>query len=420
MTNLLAICVLSLAATDVEIKTIADQSVTGSLVKLSSDQVVINTDSGEQSFGTHQLLAVTPRVSPSPAVEPPPEILVELIDGSRVWAVSYEVANRRAMIGIAGGGALQVFTRSIRSVLMRRHDDLPDLSAQWSDVGATALVGDAIVIRKQTEEEISIDGKPATRTVETLKPHVGVLQDITADTVQFKFDDQLIDVRREKVEGVIYYHANPGSLVEPLCHVIDVHGSRWMAKELQLVNDALELTTTAGAEFSLPLTGVRNFDFTVGKIVYLSDLEPESVRWNAYIGSPSNSTNLAKFYEPRFDRARDGGPLSLYFDGEIKRFDKGLALRSQTAVVFRLPDDFRHFVATVGIDPSVRDAGHVQLVVSGDGKPIFEAIVTGKDAEPLQLDLDIQGVQRLRILVDFGDELDISDHLNLCNAKVTK
>jgi hypothetical protein len=45
--------------------------------------------------------------------------------------------------------------------------------------------------------------------------------------------------------------------------------------------------------------------------------------------------------------------------------------------------------------------------------------VTGRD-KAFPVDLDITGVKRLKILVDFGEEMDIADHLNLCDARLTK
>ena len=39
---------------------------------------------------------------------------------------------------------------------------------------------------------------------------------------------------------------------------------------------------------------------------------------------------------------------------------------------------------------------------------------------PITINIDITGVRRLSILVDFGQQLDIADHLHLCNARITK
>ena len=94
-------------------------------------------------------------------------------------------------------------------------------------------------------------------------------------------------------------------------------------------------------------------------------------------------------------------------------------MRSRTELIYRLTDKFRAFHALVGIDDRVRDRGNVDLRILGDNKELFSKRITGRD-DPLPIALDIQGVRRLTIVVDFGEESDIADHLNLCNARITK
>ena len=88
-------------------------------------------------------------------------------------------------------------------------------------------------------------------------------------------------------------------------------------------------------------------------------------------------------------------------------------------MVYRLPGRFGRFKAIVGIDDSVRPNGNVRLVISGDDRVLLEATIDGSD-EPKPVDLDISGVRRLRILVDFGQRLDVADHLDLCEARIVK
>jgi hypothetical protein len=76
----------------------------------------------------------------------------------------------------------------------------------------------------------------------------------------------------------------------------------------------------------------------------------------------------------------------------------------------------------VGLDGRVRDteiAASVRLVVTGDDRVLFDQIISATHP-PLDLDVEITGVRRLRILADFGDDLDVADYLNLCEARLTK
>ncbi|MCH5376834.1 MAG: NPCBM/NEW2 domain-containing protein, partial [Planctomycetes bacterium] len=134
-----------------------------------------------------------------------------------------------------------------------------------------------------------------------------------------------------------------------------------------------------------------------------------------YVASRLPQPSLERLFQPRRDIGMTGKPLSL--DGVI--YDKGLALTTRTEMVFRLLDDYRYFHAVVGIDDNVRDGGNLELVVSGDDKVLLTRTVTGRE-KSFPLDLDITGVKRLKILADFGQEMDIADHLDLCDARLTK
>ena len=111
--------------------------------------------------------------------------------------------------------------------------------------------------------------------------------------------------------------------------------------------------------------------------------------------------------------------MQLRVSETIRNFDKGLAIHSRSEIVYRLDGQFRRFVALAGIEPGHIPQGNVTLVIYGDNSQLFESTVAGT-AEPISLDIDISNVQRLKILVDFGDDLDIADHLILCDGKVTK
>ena len=58
-------------------------------------------------------------------------------------------------------------------------------------------------------------------------------------------------------------------------------------------------------------------------------------------------------------------------------------------------------------------------MIEGDDRVLWEGTVAGTDpAKPLEL--DIRGVRRLTVRVDFGKDLDVGDHLDLCEARLVK
>jgi alpha-glucosidase len=156
-------------------------------------------------------------------------------------------------------------------------------------------------------------------------------------------------------------------------------------------------------------------DFSSVNTQFLSALEPMAFQYAAYFSPRTDLPILAESNKPRRDIGFDG--LALKLDG--KAYTKGLSLHSHSEVGYRLPGKFRRFKALVGIDDAVRPSGDLQLEIRGDQKLLFEGRIRGSEAAR-PLDLDITGVKRIDILVDFGADLDIADVLDLCEARVIK
>jgi hypothetical protein len=61
----------------------------------------------------------------------------------------------------------------------------------------------------------------------------------------------------------------------------------------------------------------------------------------------------------------------------------------------------------------------VRLEIYGDDQPLLSADVEGNQP-PTNIDTDITGVKRLKIIVDYGANQGWGDWLNLCELKVVK
>ena len=192
-------------------------------------------------------------------------------------------------------------------------------------------------------------------------------------------------------------------------------GSRLPLHMVELDGDQVSLSTPAGMKYKQALASVIRFDFSSGKIAYLSDLEPEAVEFTPLFGFKQSPPGLLEYYAYRRDVGFARNPLRL--DGKV--YQKGLALASRTKLAYKLPGKFRVFRATVGIDDSVRETGSVEVEIKGDGKVLWQSDVRG--SEPArELELEIGGVKRLEFVVDYGEGLDVGDRLDLAEAQVTK
>jgi hypothetical protein len=378
-----------------EVQTLDDRIISGTLADLTADGLIVETTAGKVFLETEKLLNVSLKQKPAAPV-PPPGAWIELSDGSTIVARQYTVRGDQAAITLLNDEVLETPTRSIRNVRLQHVSEA--LAGQWSQIMTAKLDGDVLVVRKG----------------DNLDYQQGVLGDVNADVVRFQLDGEDLPINRAKVYAFIYRHPSGEARPGPICRLTDVFGSHWQVSKIAL-EKKLQLTTPAGLTLSCPLEILASIDFSLGKIVYLSDLKPESVAWTPFFNTAKTLPSMEQLYAPRQDRNFESNPLQL----AGTEYGKGLAIRSRTEMVYRLPGSFTRFKAVAGIDDSVRPQGNVRLLIRGDNDVLLDMPVSGTDA-PRTIDLDLTGVRKLIILVDFGDRASLGDHLDLCNARIIK
>jgi hypothetical protein len=390
------------AAPQVEVQTLDGRTLVGSLAELDSQRLTLEAAEGRVTLATGELLLLAFK-NPPASLDQAPGAWVELVDGSSLIGVEFAVEGETARVTLrdlpsSGHGNVPVEIPRASLATVRLQEQSEQVATEWSRILDMRHATDLLMIR----------------TGEAIDYHKGVLRDVSPSTVQFELDGEVLPVKRSKVHGLVYYHPPTRPAAEPICQITDVGGSRWSVQTLQLA-DELTWTTPAGLKRTQPVSTVRQIDFSRGKVVFLSDLKPESVTFTPYFGTSKDLPLLETFFGLREDKNLQSGPLQL----GSKQYRKGLALHSRTKVVYRLPGRFSRFLATVGIDDAVRPRGNVRLVIYGDDRVLLETTLSGADpAKPVELDL--AGVRRITVLADFGAEMDVSDHLDLCEARILK
>jgi hypothetical protein len=135
-----------------------------------------------------------------------------------------------------------------------------------------------------------------------------------------------------------------------------------------------------------------------GKVVYLSDLKPASVQEIPFFDN--------FLYHYQFDHSLvKKGTISIRGD----KFFKGVSVHSKTELVYTLDKKYTQFEAVIGIDDEAKGKGDVVFSVLGDGKELFNSgNITGK-SEPKLVKADVSDVKELKLIVDFGKDLDTMD-----------
>jgi hypothetical protein len=391
-------------------------AVAGELLKWDTSELRLTTPGGNQQIPTNQIASLRWQLPKGAEVADRSTGSVELIDGSILPVKSVRIDQLQATLVVATSAASDTMALTIPvsqiATIRLRPLDAP-LVKQWDEIRGQNLANDVIVVLKK-------DGK-------SLDYAEGVMGNIGDDKIEFKLDGELQRVDRAKIAGAIYYRPDRRMKEEPKASIQGRSGLRVNVSHVELKNSVVELTTATGEKLTWPLDDISLADFSAGKLMYLSDIEPASTKYSPFIALPASATLAGEYGQPRRDKSAFGGPLSLVMkDGETpaaraatKAFPKGLALRSRTEITYRLPAGFKRFIAIAGIEPATTSAGNVRLSIFGDDRALLETEVTG-DQPPHPIQLDIANVKRLKILIDFGQNLDTGDWLNLCDARIAK
>jgi hypothetical protein len=397
--NLVLTAALATTAAPFSAQPLEGEALTGEISALNAKELILKTDAGTVTLGLDTLAVLTRQPAEKAAV-PGAGYWIELADGSGLPATEYAVKDGIAKVVGASGRTQDIPARKIRSVRFAAAESLElKLAKQWAEITVSKAAGDLLVVRKNDAFDYL----------------EGVIKDLDGESCQFELEGEVIPVKRAKIAGLVYALSVGGEPPEPLGKLLTTDGAKLQLRSLELAGEQLKVETPGGTEFELPLAEVVRFDFSSGKIAYLSDLEPENSAFTPLIGFAQPPQGLLGYFDYRRDVGFDQNPLKL--DG--KEFRKGLSLASRTELVYKLPGKFRVFRASAGIDDTTRETGSVRLEIKGDGKMLWEGDVRG-DEPAQQLELEIGGVKRLAIVADYGAGLDVGDRLDLGDAQISK
>lgn len=400
--SLILLCLT--AAMPVEVTTLKGEQHVGSLERLNGDDVILKTPTGTLAIPAAELLALRVPSTATPPAASEAAADVKLVDGTRLRAASFVSNGIEATVEHSQLGSLKLPMTAVQSVRFAAPDAKVD--AAWNQLLDKTPKKDQIAVRK----------------ADVLDHLDGVIGSLDAATVKFQLDGDEIPVKRERVFGLIY--ARRENLSSKALSAVELSsGDRLAARSASFDGELWKVKLASGAEVSVPMPLVQTVDFSLGKIAYLSNLEPREIKYTPLFEELHT-------WEYRRDRMTHGGPISV----GNKTYAKGLGIHSRTLLRYRIGGDYRRFQAVMGIDDSLRLGGDVDVVIKGDGRTLFQGPVSiyerieagaAKPTEPrltqpIKLDLDVTGVVELEIFVDYGEMADIGDCLDLADAKVVK
>ncbi|MEO2508817.1 NPCBM/NEW2 domain-containing protein [Clostridium paraputrificum] len=140
--------------------------------------------------------------------------------------------------------------------------------------------------------------------------------------------------------------------------------------------------------------------------IYISDMEWESAvsGWkNVNKDSAVNSSNKIK----------------LKVNGEIREFDKGIGAATNAEIVYKLDGNYSNFTTYVGTDKNY-DLSQTTIIfkIFADGEEVYTSDVIRKDSEAEFVNLDVTGVQELKLVADNVDGNGVGDFASWADTKL--
>jgi hypothetical protein len=217
--------------------------------------------------------------------------------------------------------------------------------------------------------------------------------DAAGKTVPFKREGvDAVPVQVDRLQAMIFYRTETPP--EPsIAKVFDAEGSVLAAARIGYKKGGWTIRTPFGTELPLADGAVAKLDFNLGKLTYLSDLEPSKA---------PNVNQWGDKVDPLFRYTRDAGPdrqpLML-----TDRYAKGLWIHSRTELTYDLGGKYKELRGVLGIDPRYGLTSAPIVEIFCDGEKRFSQTISAKETQ--KVNIDVKDVATLRILVRSADDV---------------
>lgn len=371
--------------------TIDGQSVQGRWLGMSPQGAIrlLPENGQETAIAADQAMGVRFREAPSTQPASNGGYIFYLADGSR-FAGKLTGGSARELVVTVRGAPLKVPL-----------DALAAIRFSHPPAGDALDVFNRMFAQRDASEDLLITVRQGRTT--SIK---GVTEQITPEGGSFRWRDRSIPLRSDSAFAIIFargVQAAPTAKV--WCSLDD--GSIWGGDSLTGGPDQIVIHTSLGANLTFEPSEVSELRFQSERVQFISELKPVE-----YVFEPFAVTK----WPYGVDRSLANTPLRI--GGKV--FERGLAMHSQSRLVYELPAGFSQLAATIGIDDAVRPRGSVVFRVLADGKEVFNSgPVRGEDA-PRPIRMALASPKKIELCVDFGDGLDLSDHADWGHIRLIK
>lgn len=375
------------AEIEVEVTALDGRVVRGSLVSVVPE-LVVRAESGDAPFSWEELLALRPTAaaSSSPAASPlAAPWHFSLTDGSQFAGALESAEPAGVHVQLATGEELTVDSSSIAS-----------LATAHGDEDARRKLQDAQREPDRSEDVAVVRGDGQTLVLR------GALRGFESRRILFNWKDRELPIPWERLAGLLLARTGqPREAVLVRTATGDVFAGSVVAGD----DAGLTLRSAALGALRIPWERIERIDSRAARVVYLSAVEPDGYEFEPL---------LERRWPLERDRSLAGGPIRV----GGRAYSRGIVMHSRSRAVYTLGGSFRNFAAVVGVADEVGRFGDAAVRVLGDGRVLWEVANLRGGEPPVELTLNITGVKRLELVVDYGDALDLGDRVAWADARL--
>lgn len=310
-----------------------------------------------------------------------------LIDGSAFHFDEFTLANETAQFALAAGTSLTVAAEKLHRVQLQTLS-----TAQWTQWQAIA------------QSRTSADMLVLIRSAEALEKLEGIVSQVTATAASFNFSGQDIDAPLTKLAGIRFFTDSATGTSGPAVAatsddklaaiVLDRQGNRWLAAELTLPRGGsnLQIRLQCGATLALPLSQLREIDFSSGSMQFLAELDPLVHETSGRFDLAVDIAGTDQLFGARaMDVRQPGSP----------RLGPSLQFLGSGAVEYRVPADFTRLQGAVELRPSGSRFTPCKVVVKLENEVLWQQRLseTGQ-LRPLDVEIKPDGRLRIEVVAD--------------------
>ncbi|RFS14812.1 NPCBM/NEW2 domain-containing protein [Emticicia sp. C21] len=119
----------------------------------------------------------------------------------------------------------------------------------------------------------------------------------------------------------------------------------------------------------------------------------------------------------KYDKSIDGAPIKL--NGTT--YPKGIGCHANSEIIYKLNGNFSRFISDIGIDDEIASPptlGSVYFRVYADNTLRYESPLLNNTSTTIKLNIDVQGVQELKIITNQGPDNFNFDHTDWAGARL--